>query len=177
MPHLSKRSYSFIAAMVGSHRVRKDRSIGLLSSNWSSGNALETLGERESGTARLEEAVAAYREALQENTRARVPRMGRGPRWVSATRLKRSASGRTGRRGSRRAVTPLITKPCRNLTARARLLEWAADTQINLGNALKRARRAGERNGAARGGCCRLSRSLAGIDPRARAARLGCYRG
>ena len=31
------------------------------------------LGERESGTARLEEAVAAYREALQERTRARVP--------------------------------------------------------------------------------------------------------
>ena len=31
------------------------------------------LGERESGTARLDEAVAAYREALQENTRARDP--------------------------------------------------------------------------------------------------------
>ena len=30
------------------------------------GNALWTLGERESGTARLEEAVAAYREALKE---------------------------------------------------------------------------------------------------------------
>jgi hypothetical protein len=37
------------------------------------GLALATLGERESGTARLEEAVAAYREALQENTRACVP--------------------------------------------------------------------------------------------------------
>ncbi len=31
------------------------------------------LGERESGTARLEEAVAAYRAALQENTREQVP--------------------------------------------------------------------------------------------------------
>ena len=31
------------------------------------------LGERESGTARLEEAVAAYRAALQEYTRERVP--------------------------------------------------------------------------------------------------------
>ena len=31
------------------------------------------LGERESGTARLEEAVAAYRAALQERTRERVP--------------------------------------------------------------------------------------------------------
>jgi hypothetical protein len=37
------------------------------------GNALGTLGERESGTARLEEAVAAYRDALKEVTRERVP--------------------------------------------------------------------------------------------------------
>ena len=35
------------------------------------GIALRVLGERESGTARLQEAVAAYREALQENTRVR----------------------------------------------------------------------------------------------------------
>ena len=34
---------------------------------------LRALGERESGTARLEEAVAAYRAALQETTRERVP--------------------------------------------------------------------------------------------------------
>ena len=37
------------------------------------GSALSTLGERESGTARLDEAVAAYREALKERTRERVP--------------------------------------------------------------------------------------------------------
>ncbi len=37
------------------------------------GIALATLGERESGTARLDEAVAAYREALKEYTRERVP--------------------------------------------------------------------------------------------------------
>jgi tetratricopeptide (TPR) repeat protein len=36
-------------------------------------NALATLGQRESGTARLDEAVAAYREALKEWTRERVP--------------------------------------------------------------------------------------------------------
>ena len=34
---------------------------------------LGRLGERESGTARLEEAVAAYRAALEELTRERVP--------------------------------------------------------------------------------------------------------
>jgi hypothetical protein len=37
------------------------------------GTALSTLGERESGTARLEEAVAAYRDALKEYSRERVP--------------------------------------------------------------------------------------------------------
>ncbi len=44
------------------------------------GNTLRVLGERESGTARLEEAVAAYREALQELTRTRVPRQ-----WAAST--------------------------------------------------------------------------------------------
>ena len=37
------------------------------------GNALRTLGERESGTARLEQAVVAYRKALEERTQQRVP--------------------------------------------------------------------------------------------------------
>jgi tetratricopeptide (TPR) repeat protein len=36
-------------------------------------NALRTLGERESRTERLEEAVTAYRAALEELTRERVP--------------------------------------------------------------------------------------------------------
>ena len=37
------------------------------------GTAVQGLGERESGTDRLNEAVAAYREALKEYTRRRVP--------------------------------------------------------------------------------------------------------
>jgi tetratricopeptide (TPR) repeat protein len=37
------------------------------------GNALATLGTRESGTMHLTEAVAAYKEALKERTRRRVP--------------------------------------------------------------------------------------------------------
>jgi tetratricopeptide (TPR) repeat protein len=37
------------------------------------GTALRTLGARESGTARLTEAVTAYRAALTEQTRERVP--------------------------------------------------------------------------------------------------------
>jgi tetratricopeptide (TPR) repeat protein len=37
------------------------------------GNALQRLGRRESETGRLEEAVAAYKEALKERTRDRMP--------------------------------------------------------------------------------------------------------
>jgi tetratricopeptide (TPR) repeat protein len=37
------------------------------------GTALQSLGERDRGTRRLEEAVAAYGEALKERTRERVP--------------------------------------------------------------------------------------------------------
>ena len=37
------------------------------------GNVLRTLGESEGGTALLEDAVAAYRAALEEQTRERVP--------------------------------------------------------------------------------------------------------
>ena len=36
-------------------------------------NVLARLGERESGTARLEEALTAYRSALEELTRDRAP--------------------------------------------------------------------------------------------------------
>ena len=87
------------------------------------GLALCLLGERESGTARLDEAVAAYREALQELTRARAAPMGHDPD------------------GSRHRA--------------------------------RKARRAGERDGAAGRGGFRLSRSLAGKYPCARAARMG----
>ncbi len=51
-------------------------------------------------------------------------------------------------------------------------LEWAT-TQNNLGIALANARRAGERDGAARGGGRGLSRGAGGKDARARAARMG----
>jgi hypothetical protein len=41
------------------------------------GLALWRLGEREIGPARLEEVVTAYRTALKERTRERVPSTGR----------------------------------------------------------------------------------------------------
>ena len=49
-------------------------------------NALTTLGERESGTAELEEAVAAYRAALEEWTRERIRFNGEPRREVSPVR-------------------------------------------------------------------------------------------
>ena len=70
------------------------------------GTALGTLGERESGTARLEEAVAAYRAALEERTRERVPLDWAMTQNNLGNALQRSGSGRAGRRGSRRRSRP-----------------------------------------------------------------------
>ena len=69
------------------------------------GNALATLGARESGTARLEEAVAAYRAALEEHTRARVPlewartqqNLGNALQTLGDARERNGAAGGGGR--------------------------------------------------------------------------------
>jgi tetratricopeptide (TPR) repeat protein len=66
----SGRSAS-LATGTGSTRARVPLDRAMTQMNL--GKALEALGERESGTARLEEAVAAHRAALEEFTRARVP--------------------------------------------------------------------------------------------------------
>jgi hypothetical protein len=63
-----------------------------------------SLGARESGTARLEEAVAAYRAALEEWTRARVPLDWAGTQMkhcapgARGARERDGAAGRGGRR-------------------------------------------------------------------------------
>ena len=59
-----------IAALLEGGTVESARRASL---HMALGVALATLGERESGTARLEQAVAAFTEALKERTRARVP--------------------------------------------------------------------------------------------------------
>ena len=90
------------------------------------GNALQTLGERESGTARLEEAVAAYREALQEMTRARVPLEWATAQYNLGNALTGSASGRAGRRGSggRRRLSRRLKEWTRERVP----LRWAMST-------------------------------------------------
>ena len=69
-----------------------------------------TLGERESGTARLEEAVAAYRAALEERTRERVPLDWARTQMNLGNALWRSASARAGRRGWRRRWRPIARR-------------------------------------------------------------------
>ena len=98
------------------------------------GNALQRLGERESGTARLEEAVDAYRAALQEYTRDRVPFQ-----WAATQNNLANALQRLGERESRAArleeAVAAYRAALQEYTRDRVPLDWAA-TQNNLGNAL-----------------------------------------
>ena len=98
------------------------------------GNALRMLGERESGTARLEEAVAAFRDALKERTRERVPLD-----WAMTQNNLGNALWRLGQRESGTARLEEAVAAFRDaLKERTRErvpLDWAM-TQNNLGNAL-----------------------------------------
>ena len=135
------------------------------------GNALSTLGERESGTARLEEAVAAYRAALEERTRERVPLDWAMTQKNLGTALRTLGERESGTARLEEAVAAY--RAALEERTRERVpLEWAM-TQKNLGNAL---RTLGERES----GTARLEEAVAayprgagGMDPRAGAARMG----
>jgi tetratricopeptide (TPR) repeat protein len=98
------------------------------------GNALWQLGERESGTARLEEAVAAYRAALEERTRERIPLD-----WAMTHNNLGNALARLGERESGTARLEEAVAAYRAALeeySRERVpLRWAS-TQNNLGLAL-----------------------------------------
>ena len=98
------------------------------------GNALRTLGERESGTARLEEAVAAYSAALEERTQARVPLD-----WATTQNNLGNALSTLGERESGTARLEEAVAAYRAALeerTQARVpLDWAM-TQNNLGTAL-----------------------------------------
>ena len=135
------------------------------------GVALGRLGERESGTARLEEAVQAFRAALEELTRERVPL-----NWA-ITQI--NLGNALARLGERDAGTARLEEAV--AAYRAALLEYTPDpvplqwamTQNNLGNALSDARGAGGRNGAHRGGGRSVSRGAQGKDAGSGFARVG----
>jgi tetratricopeptide (TPR) repeat protein len=110
------------------------------------GTALSTLGERESGTPRLEEAVAAYREALKELTRERVPL-----KWAGTQSNLGNALGILGRRESGMARLEEAVAAYRDaleeMTREHVPLHWAS-VQNNLGLAL--ATLGGRESGTAR---------------------------
>ena len=94
------------------------------------------LGERESGTARLEEAVAAFRAALEEYTRERVPlQLGDD---AEQSRQRAASAWRAGERhGAAGGGGRRLSRGAEGADARARAAEWAT-TQNNLGTALRR---------------------------------------
>ena len=116
------------------------------------GNALAALGEREGGTARLEQAVAAYTEALKERTRARVPlewAMTQNNLGVALMTLGERESGTARLEQAVAAYTEALKE-----RTRARVpLDWAA-TQNNLGAALMTL-------GARESGTARLEQAVA----------------
>jgi tetratricopeptide (TPR) repeat protein len=99
------------------------------------GNALAMLGERESGTARLIEAVEAYRSALREHTQERVPLD-----WAMTQDNLGSALARLGERESGTArlteAVEAFQNALRERTQERVPFDWAA-TQTNMGNALR----------------------------------------
>ena len=92
------------------------------------------LGERESGTARLEEAVAAYRAALEERTRERVPLDWAATQNNLGTALRTLGERESGTARLEEAVAAY--RAALEERTRERVpLDWAM-TQNNLGNAL-----------------------------------------
>jgi tetratricopeptide (TPR) repeat protein len=116
------------------------------------GIALGELGERERGTVRLEEAVVAYRAALEEWTRERVPL-----EWAMAQMNLGTALTALGERerGTARLEDAVAAyrAALEERTHDRAPLDWAM-TQNNLGNAL---RRLGERES----GTARLEEAVA----------------
>src|SRR5262249_20867900 len=100
------------------------------------GNALKALGARESGTAKLEEAVAAYREALKEWTHERV-----SDPWAAAHNNLGGTLLALGEResGTARLEEAVVAfREALKVHTRERVpLAWAL-TQTNLGLALLR---------------------------------------
>jgi len=98
------------------------------------GISLQTLGERESGTARLEEAVTTFRDALLEYTRERAPL-----NWAMTQNNLGNALDTLGNRESSTARLEEAVSAYRDALleyTRERVpLDWAM-TQNNLGNAL-----------------------------------------
>jgi hypothetical protein len=97
------------------------------------GAALTRLGERESGTAHLTEAVAAFRAALEERTRDRVP-LG----WVTTQNNLGIALWRLGERESGTAdlmEAVAAWEACLTVTASTWPQEWVREVDSRIDQA------------------------------------------
>ena len=126
------------------------------------GTALERLGERESGTARLEQAVAAFRAALQERTRARVP-LDWAQTQMNSRPCALEARGAGERDGAAGGGGRGLSRGARGIDARAGSARLGGDADESR-RCAHEARRAGERDGAARAArppeaCCATAAS------------------
>ena len=135
------------------------------------GTALWSLGERESGTAQLEEAVAAFREALKEYTRERVPLQWAATQTNLGTALWRLGERESGTAQLEEAVSA-YREALKEWTRERVPLQWAM-TQNNLGVALWRLGERESGTAQARGGGRGLSRGAEGMDARAGSAPMG----
>src|SRR5262249_40114547 len=106
-----------------------------MAQNWL-GIALGALGGRESGTAKLEEAVLAFREALKEQTRERVPLEWAGTQNSLGIVLWRLGERESGTAKLEEAVLA-FREALKEWTRERVPLYWAA-IQVNLGVALGR---------------------------------------
>ena len=124
-------------AIAMEHRMLEERTRNRVPLDWARtqmnlGNALQTLGSRESGTARLEEAVAAYRLALEEMTRDRVPLDWAGTQMNLGAALRTLGSRESGTARLEEAVAAY--RLALEERTRDRVpLDWAR-TQMNLGD-------------------------------------------
>jgi tetratricopeptide (TPR) repeat protein len=98
------------------------------------GNVLASLGERESGTVKLEQAVVAYREALKELTRERSALDWALVQNNLGTALSSLARRESGTARLEEAVAA-FREALKELERERAPLDWAM-TQSNLGNAL-----------------------------------------
>jgi tetratricopeptide (TPR) repeat protein len=99
------------------------------------GNALSSLGERQTGTAKLEEAVTAYREALKEWTRKRAPLEWAGTQNNLGNALQALGGRESGTAKLEEAVVA-YREALKEQTRERVPLDWA-QTQNGLGNALQ----------------------------------------
>ena len=129
------------------------------------------LGERESGTERLEQAIQAYRLALEERTRERVPlAVGRDPDEPGqcAAEARRARE----RHRSSRAGRPGLPPRPRGIHPRARAAPVGHDPDEPRQCAAD-ARRARKRHRASRAGRPGLPPRPRGVHPRARPPATG----